>query len=91
MAMKRGGVDFGELHDRMKRQRRYHRGSRWFDLGDRELSDGERAEMLEAVHATSGFEAYPFQETVKLVGQEAHRAGRSFDESLLSYYRRYVE
>jgi hypothetical protein len=89
--MKRLAVDHTELRERLHRERASHRGHRFFDLGDRELSDADRARMLEALHATSGFNEYPFQDTVGCVGRAASREGKSFDESLNSYYMLYVE
>ena len=89
--MKSGGIDYSELHNWIRYERRSHSGSRWFDLDDREISDDERKMMLEALHETSGFKEYPFQDTVNCVGGAASREGKSFDESLLSYYVLYVE
>ena len=64
---------------------------KWWVLEDDEgFSDEQRARMLTALHATDGFNGYPFQDTVDCVGRAAQREGISFDESLNRYFISYV-
>ena len=85
--MKLAEFDSSEMRDRLRGR---GRGRWWIDLGDLELTDEQRERILRALHATSGFRDFPFQDTVETVGRAISGTGRSFDETLLHYHALYV-
>lgn len=84
------GVDHAEARARLRRQRRRHRGVRYFDLSEREFTDEERAEKFGAVFETCWRGGMSRQAVLNMIGQAAHREGKSFDESVEAYHVLYV-
>jgi len=88
--VKKSGVDLSEARDRMRGDYPRRRARWLIDMGDLELTDEQRGRYLRQLHATSGFNKFPFQETVQTVGDAISGTGRSFDETLLHYHALYV-
>lgn len=85
MSRRGEGVDLSELTDGLRRGR--FRGKMWFDLGEKEFTDEQRAEMMAAL--AKEFEITD-EQCVRMVGGEAHPKGRSFDESLKALHGQHV-
>lgn len=90
---KASGVDLSEARESLRGTYRHDRRGRrrWFiDMGDLEITDTQREAFLRQLHATNGFNSFPFQETVETVGRAVSGTGRSFDETLLHFHALYA-
>lgn len=83
---KSSGVDPSEMRERLRRQRRAHRGRRWYDLGDHLLTDEERELLLTGLHHTKLFIPHTLQHTIDTVAEGTAEFGMTFDEALHYYY-----
>lgn len=88
MSSKGESVDLSELRDRLRRGRRT--GRMYFDLGEREFTDEERARLLAEVVEEFASEGATEQDCVEMVGRAAARTGQSFDEALQGIHKLYV-